>query len=67
MKLGKILFWVGFAMTISIVIAYIILIIIDVTSFTTWFISLLLCGVVLVGAILMLIGRTLEQKSDDYL
>lgn len=67
MKLGKILFWVGFAITISIVIAYIILMIIDVTSFTTWFISLLLCGVVLVGAILMLIGRTLEQKSDDYL
>lgn len=45
--------------------AYIIMLAIDMTCFTTWVTSLTLCGVVLVGAILMLIGRKLERNAED--
>lgn len=62
---GRILFWIGFSLTISIVIAYIITMIVDVTCFTSWITSLSLCGIVLLGAILMLVGRSLERKYDD--
>lgn len=62
---GKTLFWVGFLITIGIIIAYIILMIIDVTAFTTWVTSLSLCGIVLIGAILMLMGRSMERRAGD--
>lgn len=65
MKYGALLFWIGFILNIGIIIAYIILAIIDVTSFTTWITSLTLCGFVLVGAILMLIGRTIERNGES--
>ncbi len=45
--------------------AYIIIMIIDVTCFTSWITSLSLCGIVLLGSILMLIGRAIERRSDD--
>lgn len=62
---GKTLFWIGFLITIGIIIAYIILMIIDVTVFTTWVTSLSLCGIVLVGSILMLVGRQMERRAGD--
>lgn len=65
MKYGALLFWIGFILNIGIIIAYIILAIIDVTCFTTWITSLALCGFVLVGAILMLIGRTIERNGES--
>lgn len=65
MKYGALLFWIGFILNIGIIIAYIILAIIDVTCFTTWITSLTLCGIVLVGAILMLIGRTIERNGES--
>lgn len=64
---GRILFWIGFSLTIGIVIAYIITMIIDVTCFTAWITSLSLCGIVLLGAILMLAGRSIERKYGDEL
>lgn len=60
---GKSIFWAGFILTITIVIAYIIVLIIDVTCFTTWVASLTFCGTVLTGALLMLLGRAIEQRS----
>ncbi|MDE6528069.1 MAG: hypothetical protein K2L78_03370 [Muribaculaceae bacterium] len=60
---GKSIFWTGFILTITIVIAYIIILIIDVTCFTTWIASLTFCGAVLTGSILMLIGRAIERRS----
>ena len=65
MKYGALLFWIGFILNIGIIIAYIILAIIDVTCFTTWITSFSLCGFVLVGAILMLIGRTIERNGES--
>lgn len=62
---GKYIFWTGFILTIGIVMAYIIIMIIDVTCFTSWITSLSLCGIVLLGSILMLIGRAIERCSDD--
>ena len=62
---GKYIFWTGFILTIGIVMAYIIIMIIDVTCFTSWITSLSLCGIVLLGSILMLIGRGIERRSDD--
>ncbi len=61
----KYIFWTGFILTIGIVMAYIIIMIIDVTCFTSWITSLSLCGIVLLGSILMLIGRAIERRSDD--
>lgn len=63
MKTGKSLFWIGFILTLGIVIAYIILMIIGVQAFASWVASLSLCGIVLVGSLLMLIGRSLERKG----
>lgn len=62
---GRILFWIGFILTIGIVIAYIITMIVDVTCFTSWITSLTLCGIVLLGAILMLAGRSIERRYGN--
>lgn len=64
-KSGTSIFWTGFVLTIVVVVAYIIIMIIDVTCFTSWVASMTLCGVVLIGAILMLIGRAIERRSSD--
>lgn len=65
MKTGKIIFYTGFVITIAIIVVYIVMMLIDVTCFTTWITSLTVCGLVLLGAIMMLIGRALERKSGD--
>lgn len=64
-RTGKSLFWAGFVITIGIVTGYIITLVIDVTCFTAWITSLTLCGGVLVGSVLMLIGRAIERRSGD--
>ena len=66
MNTGKILFWIGFTLTIAIIVAYIVLMAIDVTCFTTWLISLSVCGTVLVGASMMLMGRAIERHAEEY-
>lgn len=65
MATGKALFWTGFIVTIVIIVAYLILLIVDVTLFVTWITSLSVCCLVIAGAVLMLIGRAIERKSDD--
>lgn len=61
------MFWIGFIMIITIVVTYIIMMIVPGTDpiFGTWVSALTLCGIVLIGAILMLAGRWLERKSGD--
>ena len=64
-KMGAALFWTGFILTIAIIIGYIIVMLINVTTYTSWIASLFVCGVVMSGAVLMLIGRAVERKSGD--
>lgn len=64
-KTGKILFWVGFALIMCIVSAYLIMTYIGTTWFTTWITSLTVCGIVIVGAMMMVIGRALERRGGN--
>lgn len=63
MKTGKTLFWVGLCVNVGVIITYLILMIIGVDAFASWIVSLSLCGIVLVGSVLMLLGRSLEKHS----
>ena len=64
-RLGTTLFWTGFIITICIIVFFIIMMLINVTTYASWFASLFLCGVVLLGSVLMLIGRGIERKSSE--
>lgn len=63
MKTGKTIFWTGFIIAIGIIIAYLLTMIIGVAAFAGWIVSLSLCGIVMVGAVLMIIGRAIEKRS----
>lgn len=63
MKTGKRLFWIGFVITLGVIIAYLTMMIVDVPAFAGWVASLSLCGMVLVGSALMLIGRSIEKRD----
>lgn len=63
MNIGKTIFWAGFVITLGIIIAYLLTMIIGVEAFAGWIVSLSLCGVVMVGAVLMIIGRAIEKRS----
>lgn len=62
-KIGACLFWTGFVLTMATIVSYIIAMLINVTVYASWIVSLSVCGVVMLGAILMLIGRAVERKS----
>jgi hypothetical protein len=64
-KMGRSIFWIGFTITVCVVIAYIVMMLIYITTFASWIASLILCGTVLLGSVLMLIGRSIERKSGD--
>ena len=55
--LGKTLFWVGLCLITGIVLAYIIVMIIDVTCLGTWVTAISVLGITIIGAALMLLGR----------
>lgn len=61
---GKGLFWIGFILLMGVVVAYIILVIAGITAFATWVTTLTICGVIFVGGILMLIGRSYERRGE---
>lgn len=63
MKTGKTLFWIGFVITLGVIIAYLIMMIVEVPAFTGWIASLSLCGMVLVGSVMMLMGRSIEKHD----
>ena len=64
-KMGRSIFWIVFTITVCVVIAYIVMMLIYITTFASWIASLILCGTVLLGSVLMLIGRSIERKSGD--
>lgn len=63
MKTGKTLFWIGFVITLGVIIAYLTMMIVEVPAFTGWIASLSLCGMVLVGSVMMLMGRSIEKHD----
>ena len=65
MKVGKIIFFTGFYITLAIIAVYIVMKLIDVSFFTTWITSLTMCGLVLLGTVMMLVGRAIERKGGD--
>ena len=65
MKVGKIRFFTGFYITLAIIAVYIVMMLIDVSFFTTWITSLTMCGLVLLGTVMMLVGRAIERKGGD--
>lgn len=64
-NVGRGLFWIGFIIIIGIVLAYIIVMIIDVTALGTWVTALSVCGITLIGGCLMLWGRGIERRHED--
>ena len=65
MKVGKIIFFTGFYITLAIIAVYIVMMLIDVSFFTTWITSLTMCGLVLLGTVMMLVWRAIERKGGD--
>lgn len=65
MKVCKIIFFTGFYITLAIIDVYIVMMLIDVSFFTTWITSLTMCGLVLLGTVMMLVGRAIERKGGD--
>lgn len=65
MKVGKIIFFTGFYITLAIIAVYIVMMLIDVSFFTTWITSLTMCGLLLLGTVMMLVGRAIERKGGD--
>lgn len=63
MKVGKIIFFTGFYISLAIIAVYIVMMLIDVSFFTTWITSLTMCGLVLLGTVMMLVGRAIERKG----
>lgn len=66
MRTGKTIFWIGFVLTVGIILAYLVLMFIGIpSSFANWLSTLVFCGIVLVGAILMVLGRYIERSSSS--
>lgn len=61
---GKALFWIGFIVLIGVVMAYLIITIAGALAFVTTTSVLTLCAAILIGAILMLIGRGYERRGE---
>ncbi len=61
---GKGLFWIGFILLMGVVIAYMITMFAGVVAFASWVTALTFCGLILVGGIFMLVGRTYERKGE---
>ena len=61
--LGKALFWIGFVALIGVVLAYLIIIISGAIAFATTATALSICAIILIGALLMLLGRHYERSG----
>lgn len=62
---GKSLFLIGSFIVVGIVLAYIIVMIIGVSAFATWVTGISVLGIVIIGAILMLIGNNEHKKGQN--
>lgn len=62
--LGKALFWLGFIVLIGVVFAYLIIMLAGSVAFATTTAVLSICAVILIGALLMLMGRGYERRAE---
>lgn len=62
---GKGLFWVGFILLMGVVIGYLISMLAGTLVFASWVAALTFCGLILVGGLFMLIGRTYERHGEE--
>lgn len=63
MNIGKTTFWIGFLITLGVIILYLFAMIIGIDSFAGWIVSLSFCASIILGAALMIIGRVIERRS----
>lgn len=61
--LGRALFWIGFVALIGVVLAYLIIMISGAVAFATTSTALSICAIILIGALLMLLGRHYEHSG----
>lgn len=65
MKLiGKAIFWTGFVALIGVVIAYLIIIVSGAVTLATTGMALSICAVILIGSLLMVMGRSYEKSGE---
>lgn len=65
MKLiGKAIFWTGFVALIGVVIAYLIIIVSGAVALATTGMALSICAVILIGSLLMVMGRSYEKSGE---
>lgn len=62
--LGKALFWIGFIVLIGVVMAYLIISVAGALAYVTTTSVLTLCAAILIGALLMLMGRGYERRGE---
>ena len=62
--LGKGLFWLGFIILIGVVFAYLIMMLAGSIAFATTAAVLSICAVILIGALLMIMGRGYERRAE---
>ena len=62
--LGKALFWIGFVALIGVVLAYLIIILSGAVAFATTATALSICAIILIGSLLMLMGRSYEKSGE---
>ncbi len=62
--LGKALFWIGFVALIGVVLAYLIIILTGAVAFATTATALSICAIILIGSLLMLMGRSYEKSGE---
>lgn len=62
--LGKALFWIGFVALIGVVLAYLIIILSGAVAFATTATALSICAIILIGSLLMLMGRSYEKTGE---
>ncbi|MCM1522579.1 MAG: hypothetical protein NC039_08010 [Muribaculaceae bacterium] len=62
--LGKGLFWLGFIVLLGVVFAYLIIMMIGSIAYATTTTTLSICAVILIGALLMLMGRSYERRAE---
>lgn len=62
-KLGKGLFWLGFIILIGVIFAYLIIMLAGSVAFATTSAVLSICVIILVGTLLMVMGRGYEHRA----
>ena len=62
--LGKALFWFGFIVLMGVIMAYLIIMMVGSITIATTSSVLSTCGVILVGALLMVMGRAYERRTE---